>query len=234
MVPLLERLSPWAGRILACRACLGPVGSGTAGLCPACWEGLQPLPEPRCPRCAVPHGEECPAPTAWELGHALWDYHAGHPPLGALLVPGIKAGEQGWKRALLDRVETEPLPEAILRDLDLITSAPTPGFRRILRGFDLAEEAARLIARRSALPFQRTLRKGALSGQQARRTESERRRLPGKAIRIRPGARVEGLRILLVDDVWTTGTTLSRAARALLGAGAAEVRVLALFRALRG
>ena len=89
-----------------CRGCLGGLGRGPeAGLCDRCWQGLVPLPEERCGRCALSHagGAPCPEPVAWELGEALWDYHAGRPPLGPLLVPGIKRGEGGWKRALLRR-----------------------------------------------------------------------------------------------------------------------------------
>ena len=206
----------WAARsaLCLCRGCLRPLPeaaeagteAGTeAGLCPRCWAGLLPLAEERCPRCALVHGEgSCPEPTAWSLGDALWDYHGGRPPLGALLVPGIKQGETGWRQALL---------------------------RRLVRGFDLGAEVAQVMARRLERPYVPLLTKAWASGRQANRTESQRRRLPHRAIRLRPRARPEGV-ILLVDDVWTTGTTLLRCAQALEGGGAAEVRVLTLFRAL--
>jgi predicted amidophosphoribosyltransferase len=54
--------------------------------------------------------------------------------------------------------------------------------------------------------------------------------LPKRAIRLKGPAAVRGRTVLLVDDVWTTGTTLLRCAQALQAAGA-EVRVLTLFRA---
>jgi predicted amidophosphoribosyltransferase len=228
---LLSRLGSEA---LLCRGCLEPLsGAAEAGLCGRCWEGLLPLPENRCPVCALPHGTDrgCPEPTAWSFGDALWDYHGGRPPLGSLLLPGIKGGERGWKRTLLRRVERFPLP-AFARDVDLITAAPTSFHRRWIRGFDLAEEAARLTARKLDLPFQRTLARTWTRLPQTGRTETERRRLPRKAIRVRSGAPVSGRCILLMDDVWTTGTTLLRCAQALEAAGAREIRVLTLFRAL--
>lgn len=221
-----------AGAFLRCRGCLGPLAGGAAaGLCGPCWAGLLPLAGARCPRCALTHGEEaCPEPTAWDLGDALWDYHGGRPPLGALLLPAIKAGEAGWRKALLVRAAAAPLPDWT-SEADLVTAAPSALHRRLLRGFDFAEEAGRLLAGRLGLPFRRLLAKGWRTGRQAARTESQRRRLPRKAVRFR-GAPLEGGTVLLVDDVWTTGTTLLRCAQALREGGAAEVRVLTLFRAL--
>jgi predicted amidophosphoribosyltransferase len=177
------------------------------------------------------HAEEaCPEATAWTRGDALWDYHGGRPPLGALLLPGIKQGEGGWRRALLDRLARAPLPDWVL-DVDRVAAAPSALPRRLLRGFDLGAEAARVLAGRIGRPFEPLLAKAWFSGRQASRTESERRRLPRKAIALRPGVSPAGT-ILLVDDVWTTGTTLLRCTQALREGGAGEVRVLTLFRAL--
>jgi len=222
------------GGLMNCRGCLGSlVTPGEAGLCGKCWDGLVPLPEGRCPRCAMVHGEDrdCPEPTAWALGDALWDYHGGRPPLGALLVPGIKEGELGWKTALLRRAIQSELPQWTA-DVELVTCAPTPLHRRWRRGFDLAEELAELLAKRLDVPFATTLQKSLWLGPQAEKTESQRRRLPRKSVTLRRKAPVQGRIILLVDDVWTTGTTLLRCAQALKAGGAAEVRVLTLFRAL--
>jgi predicted amidophosphoribosyltransferase len=200
----------------------------------SCWGGLVPLEPGRCPRCAVPHGGGggCRDDAAWELGDALWDYWGGSPAVGALLVPGIKTGEAGWRRGLLGRVSRAALPEWAGR-ADLVTSAPPSPLHRLMRGFDLAEEAARLVAGALARPYARTLAKAWASRRQARKSEGRRRRMPQKTVHARRGADVGGKVVLLVDDVWTTGTTLLRCAGALKKAGAAEVMVLALFRATR-
>ena len=220
--------------ITRCRGCLGPLDApAEAGLCGQCWEGLLPLPEGRCHLCAQLHDEAspCPDPVAWALGDALWDYHGGRPPLGALLVPAIKEGERGWQQVLLRRAAAAELPDWAA-EMDAVTAAPSALPRRLFRGFDLGEEAAQVFARRLQRPFVATLRKAWWRPRQATRTETERRRLPRKAITLRPSVHIQGRRLLLVDDVWTTGTTLLRCAQALLAAGAAEVRVLTLFRAL--
>jgi len=228
---LQTRLAQAWGTLLLCRGCLGSVGpEAEAGLCARCWSGLLPLPEGRCGRCALVHGDgECPEATAWELGDALWDYHGGRPPLGALLLPGIKQGEAGWRRALLGRIARAELP-AWAAEVDQVTAAPSTLHRRLLRGFDFSAEVGALLAGQIDRPFQPLLAKGWRSGRQAARTESQRRRLPRQAIVLRPGA-TPGGSVLLVDDVWTTGTTLLRCAQALRAGGAGEVRVLTVFRA---
>ena len=216
---------------LACRGCLRPLdASAQAGLCGRCWSLLTPLPETRCPICALDHGwgPACPERVAWSWGDALWDYHGG---LGALLVPGIKRGELGWKAALLARAARLPLPDWA-GACDRVSCAPTAGFRRWLRGFDLAEEAAVLFARRLGVPFGRHLRKPLFARAQAGLPESQRRRQPAR-VSLASDEGLPGATVLLVDDVWTTGTTLCRCAKVLLAAGALEVRVLALFRAGR-
>ncbi len=230
--PLVARLLQARAALLLCRGCLGPLGAGAeAGLCACCWDGLVPLAEHRCPTCALSHGEgACPEPVAWALGDALWDYHGGRPPLGALLLPAVKSGETGWRRALMRRLALAPLPPWAA-EVDAVTSAPSTTPHRLLRGFDLAGELGRVLAQRLGVPYRGLLAKSWRSGRQASRSESQRRRLPKKAIALRNAARPEGV-LLLVDDVWTTGTTLLRCAQALREGGAEEVRVLTLFRAL--
>ena len=123
-------------------------------------------------------------------------------------------------------VDGTPLLRGSLPD-----AAPSALPRRLLRGFDLGAEVAQILARRLGRPYMPLLAKAWLSGRQAARTESQRRRLPRRAISLRPQARPEGI-VLLVDDVWTTGTTLLRCAQVLEAGGADEVRVLTMFRAL--
>ena len=217
--------------LMRCRNCLGAVEAGAAaGLCGRCWTLLTPLPEERCALCALPHpsGDACADPVAWSWGDALWDYHGG---LGALLVPGIKRGELGWKHALLGRAQRAELPPWA-DGFEVVCPAPTARLRRWWRGFDLAEDTARMFAGRLGVPCLPALQKPFYARAQASLPQGQRRRMAAN-VTLAPGAGVAGRAVLLVDDVWTTGTTLLRCARVLGGAGALDVAVLALFRAGR-
>lgn len=224
------KLPGLAGELFVCRGCLGTLGAGgEAGLCGRCWEGLVPLDPLRCGRCALPHLElACPDPVAWDRGDALWDYHGGRPALGPLLLPALKAGELGWRAALLRRLAALDLPPWTA-EADLVVPVPTHPWRRWRRGFDLARDLAEAVARRQGQSVRPLLAKALTAPSQAERTEGQRRRLPRKAFRLREPAAVRDRRVLLVDDAWTTGTSLLRCAQALQEAGA-SVDVLTLFR----
>ncbi|MGD9997946.1 MAG: ComF family protein [Ilumatobacteraceae bacterium] len=108
-------------------------------------------------------------------------------------------------------------------EFDVVTWAPTSSRRARRRGYDQAELLARHVARRLGIPCRRLLwrRHGA---PQAGRGRAE--RLDGPGFRGRPAA--AQLRVLLVDDVVTTGSTLHAAADALRAAGIGHVTCVAV------
>jgi len=116
---------------------------------------------------------------------------------------------------------------ALVPEVDdlFVTWAPTGGTRRRHRGFDQAELLARAVARRRSLPVGGLLRR--LGGPaQAGRSAADRWGNPSYSAR-----RVPRRPILLIDDVSTTGATLSAAATVLRRAGATEVHGLVVARA---
>jgi predicted amidophosphoribosyltransferase len=90
------------------------------------------------------------------------------------------------------------------------------------RGFNQAEALAEAVARRTGLPVAPVLRRGGGSGSQVGRGRGERERALRGSIAVRDGVRAPP-RILLVDDVITTGATLAGCAAALRDAGRGEV-----------
>lgn len=106
--------------------------------------------------------------------------------------------------------------------VDLVTWAPTSGARARSRGYDQAELLARAVAAELGVPCRRMLYRSHGATQTG---HSRAQRLHGPTFRARAG-RVR-LRVLLVDDVVTTGATLTAARDALLLAGVGTVQCLA-------
>jgi len=125
------------------------------------------------------------------------------------------------------------LSDALPRDrqFDAVTPVPLHWRRWWQRGFNQSELLGKVIARRRGIPLIRVLRRGFATRAQAGLTHAQRRENVAAAFRSRRS--VAGLRILLIDDVMTTGATAGACARALKKAGAKSVSLLALARVER-
>jgi predicted amidophosphoribosyltransferase len=201
-----------------CVAC----GDGGALLCDACRAALPAL---RPPLCAL-----CGAPVAWPVercrecaGRKLAFASArAAVPYDDDVRRFVRRWKEGGLRSLaaeaaqvvLDRV---PGPEA-----DVVTFVPPDVWRARRRGHHPAEQLARTLAERWQLPCAALLRATAVQRQRGL-SRAERQRNPAfRALATVPSA-------VLVDDVYTTGSTADAAARALGG----RVEVVTFARAVR-
>jgi ComF family protein len=116
---------------------------------------------------------------------------------------------------------------------DVIVPMPLHWRRLWQRGFNQAALLARELSRRRGLPVVQAVKRKRFTAPQAGLTHAARRRNVSAAFVPRRQDAVQGKRVLLVDDVLTTGATASACARALKRAGARYVAVLALARADR-
>ena len=112
------------------------------------------------------------------------------------------------------------------RGVDVVTWAPTSDARRRARGFDQGELVARHVARQLGVPCRRLLVRSGPAAPQTGRTRVE--RLHGPEFAARPG--LDGCRVIVVDDVVTTGATLAACAEALEAAGAIAVSAITVAR----
>ena len=122
------------------------------------------------------------------------------------------------------------LAAALPRDerFDAVTPVPLHWRRQWQRGFNQSELLARAIARRRGVPVIHALKRARSTVAQAGLSNTGRRQ--NVAAAFRPRRTVEGKRILLVDDVMTTGSTAASCALALKRAGAAKVALLTVAR----
>lgn len=168
-----------------------------------------------CPRCHGALGPPAPEPDPPGLNGLIALLRYDGP--ARALVARIKYRNQRQVVAwLADGLAAQVRDAAI----ELVTWAPTTGERRRRRGFDHGEVLARAVARRLGVPTRALLRRVEGSAQTGR--PASERRSAGPVFtprrRLAPGTRV-----LVVDDVVTTGTTLRAAVAALRRAGAVVV-----------
>jgi ComF family protein len=113
---------------------------------------------------------------------------------------------------------------------DLIVPMPLHWFKQWQRGFNQADLLALEIGRKWNTPVKKVIRRQRVTAPQAGLTNAKRRANVQRAFRMAGSRRLDGLRVLLVDDVVTTGATASACARVLKRAGASQVALLALAR----
>ena len=139
----------------------------------------------------------------------------------------------GWKERGLRRLAEEaaavvaehlPAPQA-----GCLTFVPADGRRRAERGHHPAERLARSLAEQWAIPCEALLARVGSSRRQRGLTLPERRRNVAGAFAARPSAGA----VVLVDDVYTSGATVSAAASALRAAGAPTIDVVTFARTIR-
>lgn len=143
-----------------------------------------------------------------------------------------KFHEKTW-RAATYAAFLEPYVRKEFPQLDVVTWVPLGRRSQKDRGFDQSELLAKELAKRLELPCEKLLEKIRDTRQQSRlQMPEERRANVLGAYGMRKNVLVSGRRILVVDDVVTTGSTMDECCRVLSSAGAAEIHCVALAQAI--
>lgn len=216
-----------------------PAGTPADHLCPTCLAGVHPLHSPRCPRCALPY------PTENGTDHLCESCLRRAPAFAWVAAAGL------YRESLREAVHHFKfrggigLDRALARLLALALEVEQPGYRPDLivpvplhrrrlreRTYNQALLLARRLGRRWQTPVHPVLLERArhTPPQQGLDAAARRQNLRGAFV-LRE--EVSARRILLIDDVLTTGATTDECSRVLRAGGAAEVGVAVLGRATR-
>ena len=203
---LLDLLYPRDILCLCCDRAIAP--DAQDGLCPACLEALEEL------EARQAEEEIAPAPGIVRV-RAAYPYTAQ----ARRLIIRLK-----YERV---RDAAVPLARAMAMlpggEADVVVPVPTTRRRLRERGYNQAQVLAELIGRETGMPVMDALERTDEHTEQVRLSgQSRRQNLKGV---MHADDSIRGPRVLLIDDVYTTGSTAEEAARALLDAGAVSVEV---------
>jgi ComF family protein len=220
-----------------CPACRNPIG-GERGLCAPCWSKLSFIAPPYCERLGIPFAYD-PGPGILSM-QAIADPPAyrraraavGYDEIARVLIHALKYG---------DRLDLAPTLGAwmaqagagLLAEADALVPVPLHWRRLWARRFNQSAALSEVISRHSGIAVSYgALRRTRSTAQQVGLTASERATNVQGAFRVPASGRpeVHGRRLILIDDVLTSGATSDACARALLRAGAAHVDVLVFAR----
>lgn len=206
-------------------------------LCPACWSAIRFITPPFCDACGAPFEYDsgvplcasCAArPPPFERARSAVRYDAA----SKALILAFKHGDRTEANGLLAGWMVRAAPN-LLAESDVIVPVPLDRWRLLRRRYNQAGLLAAALGRRTGKPVAAdAMARVKPAPKRARRSRRERLRAVAGAFAVQERMRpfIEDRRVLLVDDVLTTGATARAATRALRNAGARAVDVLTFAR----
>ena len=218
-----------------CPACREPVGAQGA-LCASCWSKLSFIAPPYCERLGTPFAydpgpgvlsmQAIADPPAYRRARAAVRYDD----VSRVLIHGLKYADRLDLAPMLGRWMARA-GHALLEDADALVPVPLHWRRLWARRFNQSAALAKIVSQASGVPVAGdALKRVKATLQQVGLTASERALNVQGAFAVAERSRVAGRRLILIDDVLTSGATIDACARALSRAGAAAVDVLVFAR----
>jgi competence protein ComFC len=224
-----------------CQICGDERATSTEGfVCSRCWQQVRFIKPPFCQRCGLPF--EGDLTTAFECTNCRemnLHFRSARSAVSAKGTVLEVIHRYKYKRAfwfepfLADLLIREALPELRQQKWDWIVPVPLHPAKKRQREFNQAERLATYLSAATKIPMDTTLlRRVTATKTQTKLSRQERAENMRNAFALQDGRTLNGERILLFDDVFTTGATTDACARVLLAAGAAEVCVWTVARGL--
>ncbi len=222
----------------ACVVCATDLDSSEY-LCKACAAKAPRINPPFCARCSEPFPADVSGPfTCANCDHRVLHFDAAvasYRSRGIVrkLIHEFKYGHQRYLRHPLASWLFETLDDPRLRDrrFDVVVPVPLHPARERERGFNQAQLLAEQLSATTSWPLRESLERTRYTTTQTAYDRAERMENLRGAFRLRKNADVRELHVLLIDDVLTTGSTLSECARVLKAAGAISVHAATAARA---
>lgn len=240
-------LAPWSNAGLgflypeSCQLCGNARATPAEGyVCARCWQRVRFITPPFCERCGLPFAGdittkfECANCREMELHFAsARSAVVAKDPVLEVIHRYKYQGALWFEPFLADLLQRAARPALAGETWDLIVPVPLHPTKQREREFNQAERLARHLSAATGLPLRNNLVvRAEPTRTQTLLSRAERAANVRRAFRPRRGARLRGERIVLVDDVFTTGATTSACAAALQSAGAGAVCVWTMARGL--
>jgi ComF family protein len=245
--PIAESLTAWLNAVLAfiypetCQLCgrsrATPIESY---VCEECRKQVRFIQPPLCQRCGLPF--EGAITTAFECSNCRdGEFHFSYARAAVIardqvldVIHRYKYNRAFWfERFLAEFLINQAKPHLNAEQWHFIVPVPLYPAKLREREFNQAERLAHRLSRETNIPVNnRLLRRVLPTRTQTLLTRAQRIANVRKAFAMRPNQRLNGERIVLVDDVLTTGATTSACAKVLLAAGASEVCVWTVARGI--
>lgn len=196
-----------------CERCLDSLPFNAGYICDKCGRAIAD-DYPVCPECKAHMPDYTSARSAFVYSGEI-----------VRLIKEFKTGEKYLAEAFADRMF--PILLSQFRDADMLAFVPMTPRAVKERGYNQSELLADILSQRCRIPLERELLvKTRETAEQKELSAAERAKNLQGSIRVHERTVCRGKNIVLIDDVMTTGTTASVAAKAILRAGALSVHVL--------
>jgi ComF family protein len=219
-----------------CPSCRDPLGEGS-GLCGSCWSKLSPIERPFCEKLGIPFTYD-PGPGVYSM-QAIADPPAyararaavRYDEVARILVHALKYGDRLDLAPIMARWMARAGAD-LIPQIDVIVPVPLHWRRLWARRFNQSAALAGFLAAGGPPVSITALKRAKATPQQVGLSRAARAANVQGAFRVDAAgkAEIKGRRLLLVDDVLTSGATVDACARALLRAGARQVDVLVFAR----
>lgn len=243
----VKGLKGWVNAALAlvypevCQLCgRGRASPAEGFVCAECRAQARFIEPPFCERCGRPYTADVQGPfECADCLEAGWAFRTARSAVvardGVLdAIHRYKYGRALWLEPFLaGLLISQAAPVLATQSWHALVPVPLHPTRQRQREFNQAERLAGRLSQATGIPVnRRLLRRAAPTRTQTQLTRRQRLANVRAAFAMRPGARLEGQRLVLIDDVMTTGATTGACAAALRAAGASEVCVWTVARGI--